>query len=295
MTRKISKDRVLWGAPSFWINVFPLYFGRNKGFFQHEGIDLKVKYFHGGPQVAGAISRGKVRIGNMGLPPFSTAFDNGLRARIIGSSIIRTLDIFLVSQPEIKNMDDLRGKKIGVLSLGSCDNYFIDYMLKKESIDPAKEVEILPMGSSYGDLKRFALREVDATFLVEPNVTLGESKNVLNILACVADYFPRYQWNVIFAREDLLEEDGGLVRRILGAYRKSARCISENIEESVVFGSQLFKIKKDVFRKAVEKSLPRWETEAQIDVKGLDNAIKIQKQIGALRPDFKKDKMLWQL
>ena len=85
-----------------------------------------------------------------GLPPFSAAFDNGLRAKIIGSSIIRTLDIFLVSQPKIKRMDDLRGKKIGVLSLGSCDNYFIDYMLKKESIDPANEVEILPMGSSYG-------------------------------------------------------------------------------------------------------------------------------------------------
>jgi len=173
MTNKISKDRVLWGAPSFWINVFPLYFGRNKGFFQDEGIDLKVKYFHGGPQVAGAISRGEVRIGNMGLPPFSAAFDNGLRAKIIGSSIIRKLDIFLVSQPEIKKMDDLRGKKIGVLSLGSCDNYFIDYMLKKESIDPAKEVEILPMGSSYGDLKRFASKKIDATFLVEPNVTLG--------------------------------------------------------------------------------------------------------------------------
>ena len=62
MTSKISNGRVLWGAPSFWINVFPLYFGKNKGFFKDEGIDLKVKYFLGGPQVAGAIRRGEVRI-----------------------------------------------------------------------------------------------------------------------------------------------------------------------------------------------------------------------------------------
>ena len=31
---------VVWGAPSFWIERFPLYWGIDQGFFAREGIDM---------------------------------------------------------------------------------------------------------------------------------------------------------------------------------------------------------------------------------------------------------------
>jgi hypothetical protein len=50
MNENVSNQKVIWGTPSFWMNVFPLYFGRYKGFFAEKGIDLEIKYFHGGPE-----------------------------------------------------------------------------------------------------------------------------------------------------------------------------------------------------------------------------------------------------
>ena len=242
--------------------------------------------------MAAAVDKGAIQIGNMGLPPFSKAFENGLQARIIGSTIIRKLDIFLVSQPEIKNIADLKGKRIGILSLGSCDNYFTRYMLGKEFINPTDQVELIPLGRSYGNLGLITTRAVDATFLVEPKVTLGKSKNILNILACVGDYFPRYQWNVIFARDGFIKENDGLIHDILNAYRKSVLYIIENPQEAVIFGSRLFKIRKDIFKRTLNRTVGTWETEARIDTLGMANAIQIQKEIGALGPDFRMETMI---
>jgi len=109
-------DQVIWGVPSFWLERFPLYYGRKMGFFQKRGISLKIKYFWGGPELARAVSRGAIELGEMGLPAFCAAFARGSPARIIGSSTIQQLDHYLVSRPEIKNMVDLKGKKIGILS-----------------------------------------------------------------------------------------------------------------------------------------------------------------------------------
>ena len=32
-------QKVVWGAPSFWIERFPLYWGIEQGFFVKQGID----------------------------------------------------------------------------------------------------------------------------------------------------------------------------------------------------------------------------------------------------------------
>ncbi len=295
MSKSVSKQKVVWGTPSFWMNVLPLYFGRYKGFFAEKGIDLEMKYFHGGPELASVVQEGKIQIGTMGVPPFSKAFAGGLPAKIIGSAIIQKLDHYLVGRPTIERITDLKGKKIGILSFGSCDNYFIHYILEKESVDPDKEVELIPLGSSYGDLNCIVSRQVDATFLVEPKVSLGESRGVLKVLARVGDYYPRYQWSVIFAREDFIKENEELVHKVLDAYRRSCRYITENPEECVSYGGRLFKMRGEVFRKALERNLANWETETKIDPAGFENAIEIQKQIGAIDRDLQAEGMVCQM
>ena len=94
-------EQVLWGVPSFWIERFPLYYGRWRGYFRQQGIDLQIRYYWGGPELAAAVSRGEVWIGEMGLPPFLKACSDGLPARVIGSSTVQRLDHYLVARPAI--------------------------------------------------------------------------------------------------------------------------------------------------------------------------------------------------
>ena len=167
------KDKVIWGTPSFWMNVFPLYYGKEKGFFLEQGIDLEIEYLHGGPELVRAVQEEKIQVGTIGLPPFSKAFAEGLPAKIVGSAIMRRLNYYVVARPEIKTMTDLKGKKIGILSFGSCDEYFIRRMLKMEGVNPNTEIELVSLGDCYGDLNCFT-GQIDAGFIGEPKVTQGE-------------------------------------------------------------------------------------------------------------------------
>lgn len=42
---------VSWGAPSFWIERFPLVYGVEKRIFQKRGVIPEVKVHHGGPEL----------------------------------------------------------------------------------------------------------------------------------------------------------------------------------------------------------------------------------------------------
>ena len=288
-------DVIVWGVPSFWIERFPLYLGRHKGCFQKRGISLEIKYFWEGPELAQAVDQGEILIGEMGLPPFFKAFSQGLPTRVIGSSTIQQLDHYLVSLPETKNLVDLKGRKVGILSSGSCDDYFIRFMLKTSSVDPDTEVEIVPLGDSYGHLECFSSVRINAGFLVEPYVSLEESLGLVHVLATVKDYFPSYQWGIIFAREDFLKDNFHLVQRALEAYRESCRAIKEDLEEATVFGAQVFRLKKDIFRRALNRDLDNWELNKQVDREGMENCLRIQKETGSVSLELENQGILHQL
>jgi ABC-type nitrate/sulfonate/bicarbonate transport system substrate-binding protein len=104
--------------------------------FQKRGVYPKIKIFHGGPELMQAVREGHVHIGEIGLPPFIKAFSKGLHARIIVSTFIQQLDHYIAARPDIRALSELKGKKIGILSHGSCDEYFIQKLLKSINIDP---------------------------------------------------------------------------------------------------------------------------------------------------------------
>ena len=51
--------RIIWGAPSFWIERFPLFLGREMGLYQKQGVYPDIKIFHGGLELPKAVRDGK--------------------------------------------------------------------------------------------------------------------------------------------------------------------------------------------------------------------------------------------
>ena len=286
---------VTWGTPSFWIERFPLFFGREIGLFQKQGVYPEIRIFHGGPELLKAVRDGDVHIGEIGLPPFIKAFSEGLPARIIGSTFIQQLDHYIAALPDISSLAELRGKRIGILSHGSCDEYFLHRILNTEMIDPQEDVEIVPLGDAYGDMKCFLSGRIDAGFLVEPMLSQGESNCLLRVVARVGDSFPRYQWGGIFATEAFIKNKRDLLESLLNGYRESVRRIREDTKSAAAYGSLLFKVEKKVFHKALERNFANWEMNTGIDRTGLKNCLKIQKALGAVCSDIKISNMVFQL
>ena len=288
-------QKVVWGAPSFWIERFPLYWGIDQGFFANQGIDLEIWYAYGGPELARSVNNGRIHIGEMGLPPFVTAYREGLRAKIVGSSVIQQLDHHLAACPHITSTVDLAGCRIGILSAGSCDDYFIRKMLSAHEIDPAGDVELMPLGEDYGKLDLFVDGRVDAAFVVEPQLARGEHEGLLRIIDRVADYFPHYQWGIILASEMWLQHQEDLLGRLIHAFRQACRSIKDRPGRTTDLGSRVFGVAPEVFERALQRDLPRWETDARLDMDGLQSALKVQETMGMPTADLSLEEMVQQL
>ncbi len=288
-------EKVIWGAPSFWIERFPLYWGIHKGFFKQQGIDLDIWYSYGGPELARAVIEGRVHIGEMGLPPFVTAYRQGLKARIIGSSVIQQLDHYVAARPKIDTMASLAGCRIGILSAGSCDDYFIRRMLAADGIDPERDVELVPLGEAYGRLELFAEDRVDAAFVVEPQLSRGEGEGLLKVIGRVADYYPHYQWGIILASDAWLHGKNDLLRRLMQGFRSACRSIRENPDQTLDLGGKVFGMAPEVFGCALSRDLPRWEVDALLDMEGLQSALSVQAAMGVPTSDLSLDEMVVQL
>ena len=285
---------ILWGAPSFWIERFPLVYGVENRIFQRLGVYPEVKVHHGGPELLQAVWDNRVHVGEIGLPPFLAAFSQGLPARIIGSTFIQRLDHFLVARPGIRSLAELMDRKIGILSRGSCDDYFIRRLLQTQGIDPDLEATLVPLGSAYGDSTCFTSGRIDAGFMVEPALSSGESKGFFHVLARVGDFFPRYQWGGIFAADSWIQDNRDLLTALMDGYRQTVRLMAADPEACVPLGSKMFGVEPAVFRSALNRHLPNLEPNAAIDLEGLVNCIRIQRELGAIPREIQPEEMIIQ-
>src|SRR5487761_839849 len=110
--------------------------GAEKGIFHDEGIDLKLRIVFGGPEIAAEFDAGRLLIGELGTPPGLTALANGARFKIVGSGVRRGAVQYFVAHPRFADWHDLVGSTLGVLSRGSCSDWYMREILKHHAIDP---------------------------------------------------------------------------------------------------------------------------------------------------------------
>src|SRR3984957_2217620 len=153
--------------------------GAEKGFFRDEGIDLNVRIVFGGPEIAAQFDSGHLPVGELGTPPGLTALAKGARFKIIGSGIRRGAVQYFVAHTRFSSWSDLSGANLGVLSRGSCSDWYMREVLKHHAIDPETDVTIHGLGPRYPEIMTMlASNELDGAIMSEPHVTMGEEAGV---------------------------------------------------------------------------------------------------------------------
>ena len=150
---------------------------------------------------------------------------------IMVGSLAKVPAFYIMANPEIKSIEDLRGKSVGVTRFGSSTDFTIRYVLKKHGLEPGKDVTIIQMG----DLIAAALAMKNHTIVAAPfsspaNVKAQEigAKVLLN-MGSAGIYFPHDAW---MARKSFIATHEDLVRRFLKAYSEGVRRLHSDPEIS---------------------------------------------------------------
>jgi ABC-type nitrate/sulfonate/bicarbonate transport system substrate-binding protein len=137
--------RILYGTSASPSHL-PVWVAKDAGYFEKHGIDLEPVQIRGGSLITLAIITGNL--------PFSGAgAESVVAARAAGGEVVLLAcpvdadPVYLITRPEIKSAQDLKGQASAVTRYGSTTHFYLRAALKHVGLNPDRDMTILQMGA----------------------------------------------------------------------------------------------------------------------------------------------------
>ena len=127
-------------------DYLPLFIAKDAGIFAENGIETDPVMIASAQGIAAVVS-GEVNVAMLGGSEILSAAAQGADLVIV-AVIGNTYPFIFEAAPGIKTPADLKGKKIGVSTIGSSSDIATRVALRKLGIDPEKDVTIVAVGSA---------------------------------------------------------------------------------------------------------------------------------------------------
>ena len=222
--------KVRMASSSTNVSFLALYTALNRGFFKDEGIDLEI-IFMPANLASTAVLNGDVDYNGAVTGTIGAAVQ-GRPMKVLLFTVSKPL-LFLMGQKNIKDLKQLKGKKIAGSSPGGSATLLANQALKQIGLEPGKDVSVLQMSGNAAS--RFAVLEsgvVDASLLSVPENIIAHEKgyNELLFLGDVVE-FPQ---NGFGTSEKRIRENPDEVYRMVRATLRGLQFIwDKNNQEAV--------------------------------------------------------------
>lgn len=258
------------------LNGMAVRFGHDKGFFEEEGIDLDLVVVK--DEVA-ALTTGDVDIADASTTKIIIGAGKGAPLKIVSSMFRTRGPFYLIAKPEIKSVEDLKGKNVGVGLAGSGMEVYTRKILEDHKVSP-DDVNLINNGLYQQGYASLQTGQVDATIIHEPFVTLGEDTGEAHLLALGWEYLPDFHTGVLATNKEFAAKHPELIKKVLNGYLKSQKYAKENLDEYVEFVLQHVDIEENVLRKALEREDVLWENKLFVEVDRLKATQQLQYDLG---------------
>lgn len=186
----LGQERVRAGYSGISGYQVPLWLGVDLGLFRKYGLTVEPILFRGGAESTHALTGGEIQFDVVAPQPHIAANLSGADIVIIGTYFNKHT-YSVAARPNIRTPQDLRGKKIGVLSTVGLNQIVVATALKHWGIDE-KSVTLLRAGGSRDRLTALQNGLIDATVLTGAFIDRAKASgmNILLDLGDLEDSFP---------------------------------------------------------------------------------------------------------
>jgi NitT/TauT family transport system substrate-binding protein len=140
-----AADRIRIGYSSISGAYTPIWVAHDAGLFAKEGLQDDIILIPSGTQLAQVTVAGEIDIGSLNGSSAIAAALQGADLKIIGNSGNKMV-FSLYVRPEIKSIEGLKGKKIGITRFGSAPDISVRYALRKYNINPDRDLTLIQLG-----------------------------------------------------------------------------------------------------------------------------------------------------
>lgn len=265
-------EKTILGVPSPALSMLPIFVAQTKGFFRQEEIEPVIVYMGGRLQVL-ALSSAEI--------DYTASVETALRAAMQGMPfkvivyMSSGMSVSLVTTPDIKSVSDLRGRAVGVTSLGGGLEYALrEILTKKGGLSPDREVRIVAL-SQTDMMPGLASGSLQGAMLVPPFDAMMAQKGFRRLV--FAGDLLDYPQGGLATTDKKIKDKPAQTKKIVRAIVRSLIHIRENREGIVNYIAERWKIDPGLASSSYELMVRSFSKDGTASARSIQNVIESTK------------------
>jgi NitT/TauT family transport system substrate-binding protein len=254
MTPAVAQSQTTLRVPVVSRTVFylPAWTAEKQGFFKDEGLDVKIEVYDGSEKIFHDLRAGTHQIAIASIESVIAEAYKGGTLRIV-AGIAKRPPHFIIAQPEIKTLADLKGKTIGVVSMHEGTTFFVADIAKAGGF-ALGDVKVEAVGGSPTRARLLKERKIDMGLQPYPLSYEAEAQGFTN-LGAMAKLVPDYQFVSVMVDENWASKNRRVLAGFLKALRRGTEYMFAHPDESAELGAKELRTSPAFARRALEDTL----------------------------------------
>ena len=201
-------------------NVLPLWIAKDQKFFEKYGLEAEVVVVKGTSTVFSGLLSGDIDMGYAGGTGVVGAAAGGADIRVAATFINKTI-LRVIALPEIAKIENLKGKRLGVQSIGGAGWMQAMLALEKLGLDPRRDnIAVLSSGNNVVTVQALEARSIDFSMFSDVSFALTLKRQGLRMLAELPP-IPFASLGIVVAN-DYIQRHGDVLESVLKALVEGA-------------------------------------------------------------------------
>ena len=267
---------------SFWIPY-------EAGIFRKHGLDVELLYVAGGGRAAQVVQSGEVPIG---LFTGGAAINSNLAGGdlVVIASSMNVMTFVVMARPEIKRVEDLKGKKVGISRFGSATDFGLRYAEEQWPVKRQRDFAVIQMGGVsdvYGALRAGTL---DAG-VINAELAILARREGYRELVDIAKMGINFPTSSVVTTRSFIKRNENTVRKFVRGFvegvhfGKTQRAPAINIMKKYLRSSDAAMF-DELYEMYIVRNIPRIPRPAPEALKTvLDQMVETDPRVANLRPE----------
>lgn len=273
-----QEKKLIIGYTARDLNNFPLFAAQARGYFKDAGKEVEVVQIRSNIGLSGLLG---------GSVDYYTSFSSAVTlaaqqgSPIMGIfSMIERPSLYMVTRPEIRSMGELKGKTIGLGSVGGISVTITQRLLAHYGVGP-KEFALVSSGDMPVRLAAVKSGAIHATLAGPPAPTQAKELG-LNVLGSAADVVD-FPLAGLSAATSKIRTNRAEVVAVLTAMLRGLQFVHNQRSDAIALVQKIFKMDRALAEPGYDQTLKAYSKDGTASVKGIESVLEVARQSGAAK------------
>src|SRR3984893_10817987 len=285
----LEKPRLTLGIPLDAASFTPVYVAAART-WKPAGLDIELISFRGDAEVAQALAGNSIDISLQSLDGLINLINAGQPVQGFYAGFHQS-DFAWLAQPKIKQWKDLKGGTAGVSTYGSLTDQLTRYILKRNGLEPEKDVQLVQAGTTASMFQALKTGRIALAILSPPFKWMAQEAG-FSQLGAQTDIAPQWPKHAYLAKTRFIDDNPNTLRAFLRAHVEALRLARAEPAMAVDILVERLKWTREYAQRAYAEVMPAYDERGRLPDAHMDVFWSIEIAAGAVTEAWPQAKFM---